>query len=762
MRLLLSKPDSLGDQIIAAGLMQALQRLQPDWQIVWHVRSGMEAIAPLVGAEVFTPERLNPPRSEAARLGALRGKLILLPFPLSPGEPWTADLRQRLTWWAEFLAAIGLVNRNWVGDVTVARAPAAVRIGFAPNAARQTLVNEADALAGPGAPHFTGTLAPSFTRPESAQLRDLLALLEPRLGAIEPPPAWSPVAPAPAAQGSGRRILIAPGVGGDARKGWGVARFLAVAGKLRDANTSITWLEGPGDAPYLAELPAGETRQRFGARELSGLVAALQSADLLLCHDTAYVHLAAALNVPTVAIFGAGQHARFHPTSGRVKIVTSQIACAGCQWHCLWDRLVCVADIPVEAVTRAAVEMLAGNGSLVTVPLATPVASAPEGEAVAVRTRLQEEIITLNADRYARLQIIQSLTAPAAATSIPPSPPGAPSMSVIVPMGRPERVEPTLASLASQTMKPARWQIVLVGVGADQVARSHPELPIVPVALAANVLPPRTRCLGVEQARGEWYLFVDDDVELAPDCFQRFHEWLPNAGGSTPVGAVGFRLPGKSGRFFERLTDISNFWAQQGMLPEDRDWLYSAAMLVRAEAYHRSGGFNPDLPNGEDVDLTRRIVGAGYRLRYEPMFVARHDHRRDTLTSMWRYFWRNGNAARYFFSGHGACPYSVKTVWLKSWSDLRMNQDFQRERDTPLGLITPLVWLNYVIVEASLEWHWQEYLREERRYRSFPARAQSDTTYVRALDAWCEGRRIRGALRYARAVLQDFGNPVRR
>jgi GT2 family glycosyltransferase len=287
------------------------------------------------------------------------------------------------------------------------------------------------------------------------------------------------------------------------------------------------------------------------------------------------------------------------------------------------------------------------------------------------------------------------------------------------------------------------------------------------VRLERNQLPPRTRCTGVTHATGDWYLFVDDDIELAPDCFTRINEFMATeafaADASHPMGVVGFRLPGKSGRFFERLTDISNFWAQQNPIPEDRDWLYSAAFLVRAKAYHASGGFNPDLPNGEDVDLTRRIAGAGYRLRYEPTLIAYHDHRRDTLRSMWHYFWRNGNAARYFFAGHGgACPFSVKTVWLKAWSDLRMNLEFQRQRRSGLGWKAPLVWVNYLIVEASLEWHWQEYLYEEGRYLKLPARAPSDATFVRALTAWDDGQQVIGAFRYAFAVLQDFGNPVRR
>lgn len=780
MRLLFSKPDSLGDQLIAAGPLQALRELQPGWRVVWHVRSGMEAVAPLIGAEVFLPQVAAEPAAEAARLAGMTAPLVMLPYPLSPYEEWTSDLRQRLAWWAAFIRAtswdavvLGLVNRTWIGDLTVALAPAPVRVGFNANAARQALVNEAQAHAGAEAPAFTATLAPSFERSEGAQMRDLLALLEPRLGQIEPAPVWRPAktwAPVP---GRPPRVVIAPGVGGDSRRAWGVARLARVADGLRARGADITWIQGPADAAYLEGVPTdgANPRLKFGAGDLPALATALLEADLLICHDTAYVHLAAGLGVPTVALYGAGQHGRFHPGGGHVKIVQTQIACGGCQWHCLWDRLACVADLPVETVLGAAEAMLAGDAAPVAHRVSIPVAAA-EGEAEAVRKRLQSEVLMLNADRFARLQIIQNLLAPSPAPAAPPAaadppPPPEPRLSVIIPMGRPERVAPTLASLAAQERVPANWEIIVVGVEAATAGRAHPHLPIVPVVLAANQLPPRTRCLGVEHATGDWFLFVDDDVELAPDLYARFLGLLATglltADAPAPVGAIGFRLPGKSGRFFERLTDISNFWAQQHDTAEDRDWLYSASFLVRAEAYRRSGGFNPDLPNGEDVDLTRRIIAAGYRLRYEPSLVARHDHRRDTLLSMWGYFWRNGNAARYFFAGHGgACPFSAKTVWLKSWSDLRMNLDYQRARRVSLGLRTPLVWLNYLIVEASLDWHWQEYLHENRRYRELPARAASDLTYVQALTDWDEGRRVRGAVRYALAVLQDFANPVRR
>ncbi|MFN5561301.1 MAG: hypothetical protein ACK5CF_11160, partial [Opitutaceae bacterium] len=156
MRVLLSKPDALGDQLIAAGPVQALLARRPDIRLVWHVCATREAIASVIGGEVFLP-RWNEaaPAEEAARLAAHPGRLLLLPFPLHAHEAWSQDLRRRLQWWHDFLRAtqwdasvLGLVSRNWVGDFTAIVAPAARRFGFEALPVRQPLVNDAQRLAG--------------------------------------------------------------------------------------------------------------------------------------------------------------------------------------------------------------------------------------------------------------------------------------------------------------------------------------------------------------------------------------------------------------------------------------------------------------------------------------------------------------------------------------------------------------------------------------------------------------------------------------
>jgi ADP-heptose:LPS heptosyltransferase/GT2 family glycosyltransferase len=812
MRILVSKPDALGDQVLATSFVQALGRRWPDARIVWHVREGMEVITQLVAdSAIFRPNLGAPPASEAERLWTeTSAPIVVVPYPIHPFTDWEPALNARFAWWCAFVAATTwdlaiapTVNRTGLSDATVTASNAPQRVAFAANASCQPLIEAAFAPLPQKRADFTREIPSSLHESEWTQHARLLEAVAP--GELLQPPVFqissTAVAEAQALLGVAPRLaLIAPGVGQHAQRAWPIEKFAQLASALSSRGLEVRWLEGPNDAGYFARLPAGAsaTRVRIDATRLDLLAAIVQQASLLVCNDTSYVHLGAALDTPTVAIFGAGQKARFIPAFGRVHVVQGDPVCGGCQWQCAWDHYVCVQEVPFDDVLQTVEAQLSAPQSahrrlVLPLPLQPPAANSEEA-LERVRDWYQQELNRLRWDGWARLQIINDVLQRLAArdqrlaqltdeldvarrmsggidASHNPSASVLPKLSIIIPMGRPERADGTLQSLIRQSLTPSAWEVVVVGVGASRLLSKYPQLPLVPVDLERNLLPPRTRVEGVKRASGEWFLFVDDDVQLAPDFFEMLARILAvppavEASGQLPLGAIGVRLPGGRGTYFEHLTDISNFWSQQSPIravPHTVWFLYSAAIVVRAEAYHRSGGFNPDLPNGEDVDLTQRIKAAGYVLAYEPSLVAYHFHGRDSLWRMWRYFWRNGNAAQYFFAGFGGvCCYSLRTVLTRAWGDIHMNRNFQKTQGVRLGLRLPWIALNYLVVESSLEWHWQEYLWKSKRFRQFPARTPSDQNAAKAFAAWEDGRTLIGLARYTLALVQNLTDPVRR
>lgn len=103
--------------------------------------------------------------------------------------------------------------------------------------------------------------------------------------------------------------------------------------------------------------------------ELSGV---LRSVDLFITIDTGSMHIAAALDVPTVGIFRCATKWRWAPFSGRAEVVTGDTVCnltdrpeacpvAPCKELAGMDLYPCVAAITVDQVEKA-VEELLGDG----------------------------------------------------------------------------------------------------------------------------------------------------------------------------------------------------------------------------------------------------------------------------------------------------------------------------------------------------------------------------------------------------------------
>ena len=341
-------------------------------------------------------------------------------------------------------------------------------------------------------------------------------------------------------------------------------------------------------------------------------------------------------------------------------------------------------------------------------------------------------------------------------------------LSVIIPAGRPGAARTTLASLQAQTFfPPGGWEVLVVSPeNADTSAAALPSgAAFRPIAVPRLEFPGVMRNAGAREAAGRWLLFVDDDIALAPDFLAQLHalqrRWA--APGEPPVGAVGPRLPGPAENLPARLTDLSNFWSQQGLHAGDRDWLYSATLAMPADVFRALGGFKPELRIGEDVDLTLRARQAGLRVRFEPALVAWHRHGRETFRRMWRYFWGNGDAARFLHQqcNHPRC-FSAPTAWRHARRDTRSNWELNR-RDLPeLARLLPAVFLNYLLFQLSVEWHHQRDLWRDGQFARLAPARPADVFAVQAFADFRAGRHGRGAWRYLRALWLDLRDPPRR
>jgi len=128
-----------------------------------------------------------------------------------------------------------------------------------------------------------------------------------------------------AANGAGSSsmlVAIHPGAS-IAEKRWPLERFKDVAVDLvrRTGIRVLTFAEPGGYGDSLGQIE-GVIPARVGLRQM---VALLERCGLLICNDSGPMHIAAALGVPTVAVFGSGIDRRFAPLGDQHESVTADL-----------------------------------------------------------------------------------------------------------------------------------------------------------------------------------------------------------------------------------------------------------------------------------------------------------------------------------------------------------------------------------------------------------------------------------------------------
>ena len=128
-------------------------------------------------------------------------------------------------------------------------------------------------------------------------------------------------------------VAICPGAEYGPAKRWPVENFIAVAKHfIAKHRVKIVLLGAAGDSliaeAFAKELP--EVENRVGKTSLAEFMSALASAQLVLCNDSGAMHVASALDVPTVAIFGSTEPLLTGPMGPHTQVLRHHVPCSPC------------------------------------------------------------------------------------------------------------------------------------------------------------------------------------------------------------------------------------------------------------------------------------------------------------------------------------------------------------------------------------------------------------------------------------------------
>jgi heptosyltransferase-2 len=157
------------------------------------------------------------------------------------------------------------------------------------------------------------------------------------------------------------QIALCPGAEFGPAKRWPVERFAAVARHFTAKhNLHAVILGAPNDVPIAAELAKllPDAKNLAGTTTLPEFMAALAASKLVISNDSGAMHLASALNVPTVAIFGSTEPQMTGPLGPRSRVLRHHVPCSPCFFHFCPIDVACMTSITPEMVIAQAETLL--------------------------------------------------------------------------------------------------------------------------------------------------------------------------------------------------------------------------------------------------------------------------------------------------------------------------------------------------------------------------------------------------------------------
>ncbi len=345
-RVLVIKPDALGDLLLATPALTRLRRGLPEAKIsgmvgpwsrmIWATNPALDTLHTLAFPG-FAPT--TGPKRRLRPYGMLVRYALMLRH-------------------MHYDAALLFRDDHWWGAMLIALAGIPIRIGHAHPRCH---------------PFLTQALPYDPHEHVSRQSLAVVAALLEQTAAATPPTFFDPGAAAHTWATQWCRshhadspfVVIHPGASG-ATKFWPAERWVAVGQALATRGWQVVLSGGPDEIELVrqvaAQLPTAHNLA--GATNIPQLAALLARAHLMIGGDTGPLHLAVSQGCPSIHLFGPSDPGRFGPwgDTARHRVVTAGLACSPCsQFHTCPRQTQpseCMQRIEVADVVRLAVAML--------------------------------------------------------------------------------------------------------------------------------------------------------------------------------------------------------------------------------------------------------------------------------------------------------------------------------------------------------------------------------------------------------------------
>jgi heptosyltransferase II len=167
---------------------------------------------------------------------------------------------------------------------------------------------------------------------------------------------------------SRKLVGVNPGAFFGSAKRWLAERYGDLLDRLMERQgVQVVVFGAPNETAIAQQIRAAMRHQAIlltGKTELAELIAMIACCDLFITNDSGPMHLAAALRVPTLAIFGPTDEIATGPLSPTAVVLNKKVECSPCLLReCPIDHR-CMTRITVDEVYERSLEMLNGPASL--------------------------------------------------------------------------------------------------------------------------------------------------------------------------------------------------------------------------------------------------------------------------------------------------------------------------------------------------------------------------------------------------------------